>query len=82
MKASTAASFGIDRKYERFPRLLLAYVWQVGRPADTAAYCLTYPEAVEVADWMGYTATASWREGRSPKHGLAPDCVSRWLAIS
>lgn len=59
LKAATNAVFAINRKYERIADLLIAYVWL----ADDVAFALTYPEAVRVADELGYTATPSWRNG-------------------
>jgi len=35
MKAALEASFSIDRKYARFPNLLIAYVWHVSEPRNT-----------------------------------------------
>lgn len=63
LKAASAASFVVDRKYERFPSLLLAYVWGVARPLESRTYCLEQHQAVQVADQMGWTTTASWRRG-------------------
>jgi hypothetical protein len=63
LKAFTQAAFSVDQKYARFPNLLLAYLWNVSDPTRLEAYCLTYPEAVEVATSMGWTTTASWRSG-------------------
>jgi hypothetical protein len=64
MKAASAAHFSINKKYGRFPNLLLAFVWFVGEPAKTSIYVLTQKEAVQVGNQMGYTKTDSWR-----KHG-------------
>lgn len=63
MKAFTARGFGIDREYERFADLILAYVWNLGEPTAAATFAMSYPESVAVADAMGWTETASWREG-------------------
>ena len=32
LKAATSKAFVVDQKYEKFPDLLLAYVWNVGEP--------------------------------------------------
>lgn len=64
MKAASAESFSIDRKYTAFPGLILAYVWNVADAGKTVTYALTYAEAVAVADEMGYTKTESWQKGR------------------
>lgn len=63
MKAAIGASFSIDRKYARFPNLLIAYVWHVSEPRNIETYALTHDESLAVAEEMGYTATESWRRG-------------------
>lgn len=60
MKAATKATFGIARKYEKFSRMLFAHVWRVHEPEYACAYALTYAEALEVAEEMGWTTTDSW----------------------
>jgi hypothetical protein len=60
MKATSGTFFMIDRKYEKFPDLLIAFVWHVLDPARMATYVLTYKESVRVANAMGYTRTDSW----------------------
>lgn len=63
VKAHVREAFAVDRKYEKFPNLLLAFLWNVVDPANLEAYCLSYSEAVQVADSLGWTATASWAAG-------------------
>lgn len=63
MKAATKASFAVDRMYEK-TTLLFAHVWRAATPDHATVYALTYAEAVDVAEAMEWTATASWREGR------------------
>lgn len=63
LKAFTRAGFSIDRKYERFPGLLIAYLWGVMEASQLEAFCLTYREAMGVGDKMGWTGTESWRRG-------------------
>jgi hypothetical protein len=65
MKAASVASFGISRRYERFPNLLLAYVWYIADPKQTVAYALTHEETVDLADGLGWTQTRSWIEKNS-----------------
>jgi hypothetical protein len=65
MKAATGAVFSLDPKYAKFPRLLLAYVWNLGIPSETTCFALTYAEALSVAEKMGWTKTASWLTGGS-----------------
>lgn len=63
MKAATERRFSIDRKYEKFSKLLLVFVWEVSDPNSNIIYALTYHEAVEVGKEMGWTITRSWQEG-------------------
>jgi len=63
MKAATSHSFSLMKKYEKFPQLLLVYVWHVTDPAKSVSYAMSYPEALEVARQMGWTETASWSKG-------------------
>ena len=63
MKASLNASFSLDRKYEKFPRMIIAFVWWLSDSSRTRTYALTYDEALEIAHQCGYTGTASWRKG-------------------
>jgi len=64
MKAATDEVFSIDRKYEKFPRLILAYVWNIGDSTRTKCFALTYEETIHIADKMEYTKTPSWQTGR------------------
>ncbi len=63
LKAASTRSFMLDRKYERISDLIIAYVWHVNDPRETVVYAMTYPEAFEIADRIGWTATASWKRG-------------------
>ncbi len=63
MKAALGRSFSVDRKYARIRDLIIAYVWLLGDPERVAVYALTYAQAVQIADRMGYTRTASWKRG-------------------
>jgi hypothetical protein len=63
MKAASTSCFAVDQKYGKFPNLLLAYVWHLEDPDRAVAYALSYPEALSVAQEMGYTATMSWQSG-------------------
>ena len=63
MKAATSAVFALDQKYEKFPNLLIAYVWHLGEPGAAVTYVLSYAEALGVAESMQYTKTESWRRG-------------------
>lgn len=90
LKARTAPAFSVASKYKRLPSLLLAYLWNVDRPRDLEAFCMTYDEAFSIAEAMAWTTTASWKAGlyrMSPpsaklrelleRHRMAP---GRWRA--
>lgn len=64
MKGASKKSFSIDEKYEKIPRLLIAYVWGIGNDAHET-FVLTYSEAMKIATDMGYTETDSWITGRN-----------------
>jgi|SRR5579863_1142480 len=67
MKASSEASFSIDRKYERVANLIIAYVWHVHDGNATVTYALTYKEALAIARKCWGRAkknSASWKRGR------------------
>ena len=55
MKAASTSCFAVDQKYSKFPNLLLAYVWHLEDPDRAVTYALSYPEALSVAQEMGYT---------------------------
>lgn len=61
MKAASERSFSINRKYDKFPNLLHAYVWGIQMAECLATYALTQSEAVAVGTAMDYTDTDSWR---------------------
>ncbi|MGA3948526.1 hypothetical protein GO281_00703 [Ralstonia solanacearum] len=63
IKAATQRWFSIDRKYARFPNLLLAFVWGVGQPEMAMICALTYTESLGVGKAMGWLETKSWKEG-------------------
>ena len=60
MKASTHESFSLDRKYEKFPGLLIAYVWNVNTSDKGEVYLLTFRQALNVLEAKGYSKTDSW----------------------
>ncbi len=63
MKAASKRIFGLDKKYRKFPNLLIAYVWNLAEERDVDTFAMTYAEALAIADEMGWTATRSWRRG-------------------
>lgn len=60
MKAASQRSFSINRKFERLADLIIAYVWHPEDSGKAVTYALTWKEAFEVAEQMGYTRTDSW----------------------
>lgn len=70
LKVSSISRFGVTRKYDKFPNLLLVYVWGIGADcADSEAvtYAMTQQEATTIAERMGWTETASWQIGYSAR---------------
>jgi hypothetical protein len=63
MKASSHRAFSLDAKYAKFPSLILAHVWHIESPQEEVTFALTYPEALSVAEAMGWTKTPSWANG-------------------
>jgi hypothetical protein len=60
MKASTQESFSLDRKYEKFSNLLIAYVWNVNAGEKGDVYLLTFEQALKILEAKGYAKTDSW----------------------
>jgi hypothetical protein len=82
MKAATGEIFSLDPKYERFPRLILAYVWNLGNSTQTKCFALTFEAALGIADKMGWTKTDSWiTGGRNKKRGYSTTAPSKRLRI-
>ncbi len=63
MKATSARAFSLDTKYAKISNLVIAYVWGLQAPEHSQCFALTYSEAVEIADTMKWTTTASWAKG-------------------
>ena len=64
MKGASKKSFSLDKKYEKIPHLLIAYVWGIQGEENHKTFALTYKQALRVATEMKYTETDSWK-----KHG-------------
>lgn len=62
MKAARDFTLSVDRKCERSPDLVIAYVMRV-REDDHAIFALTYDESKEVARGLKWTRTAPWAAG-------------------
>jgi hypothetical protein len=64
LKAWSARGFSIEAKYANYPGLLLAHLWHLAdKPANPVCYCLTYAEALALADQFGWTKTDAWLKG-------------------
>ena len=63
MKAASTRAFSIDTKYAKISNLVIAYVWGLHAPEHSQIFALTYSEAVDIAEAMKWTATASWAKG-------------------
>lgn len=62
MKAATAFTVSINRKYVAIPNLILAFVMGV-RGGQHSIFAMTYPELVMVAKTLKWTSTDSWING-------------------
>jgi hypothetical protein len=67
MKASTRKSFSLFQRQSKFRRLILTYVWDLGNPAETKCYALTYSEALRIVRTMGATKANAWKTGGKSK---------------
>lgn len=90
LKAYSNESFGLDVKYKRIPRLLIAYVWNVQTPERSEVYALTFDDALKILETKEYVKTESWTKdgryfvrnaGRELKELLKPYRMTRerWL---
>ena len=65
LKASSKEAFGIHQKYEKFPDMLIAHVWHVNTREDIKVYVMSYLEAIQIGEAMGWTDTSSWKNGKA-----------------
>lgn len=70
MKSSSTQQFVISRRYEQFPDLRIAHVWNVHDTAAVEIYVLTHEESVRIGDQVGWTKTRSWSLGAYSKRGI------------
>ena len=63
MKAAWKQAFAIDRKYEKFPGLLIAYVWNLSSQSDAVTYAMNFSQCCSIAEKMNWTQTPSWERG-------------------
>ena len=57
-------SFGMDRKYEKIPGLIMVFVFEC-RSSTREIYAMTYRQMVGVGGAMGWTKTPSWKDKNS-----------------
>lgn len=69
IKSASKFSFGMDRKYEKIPGLIMVFVFAC-RTTSREIYAMTYEQMVGVGEAMGWTKTESWqqRDGYSTRH--------------
>jgi len=60
VKAASTASFGVDKKYQKFADLLIVYIWNVESPANVRFIVTDYKEACSVARRKGWLRTPTW----------------------
>lgn len=63
LKSAQAAIFGVDTKFLAFPSLILACVWGVKGAKGMQLYLMTYKQALEVAEELGWTRTNDFLAG-------------------
>jgi hypothetical protein len=63
LKARWEQAFMLERKYERFPDLLYAFVFNLADQTQTVVYAFSVTEGLAIAEEMGWTKTASWARG-------------------
>jgi hypothetical protein len=66
MKVATNEGFSVHRKYKRVPGLVgaplvMVYVWNA-LAAEKLFYAMTWTQAAEVAERLGWTKTPSWKK--------------------
>lgn len=71
MKCALNKSFSIDKKFEKSPQLLIAYVWGIeGETHET--FVMTYQDALKIASDMGYTNTPCWKKEKGKYASCRP----------
>lgn len=69
IKAASKFSFGMDRKYEKIPGLIMVFVFEC-RSSTREIYAMSYKQMVGIGEAMGWSKTPSWmeRNGYSTRH--------------
>ncbi len=68
IKSASKFSFGMDRKYEKIPGLIMVFVFEC-RSSTREIYAMTYRQMVGVGGAMGCTKTPSWKDKNSYSTG-------------
>lgn len=63
LKAASRDSFGIDAKYARVPGIVMVCAWNLLNGLKIEFYALGYPQALAIAEQLGWTQTSSWLTG-------------------
>jgi len=62
LKSATVESFAVSKKYDKFPKLLIVHIWNVGNASEGhPTFAMTYEQTLDIAAKMGWTNTATWR---------------------
>lgn len=62
LKAAWKQSFGIQKKYDKFPELMLIHIWGLHEIGSAESFAMTQEDAVHIGELMGWTRTKSWTE--------------------
>lgn len=60
LKTFSKRGFNLYSKYDKFPNLVLAYLWFARNPEKAKLYIMNYHEAWLIARRLGWTKTDSW----------------------
>jgi len=63
LKVASDAVFSVDTKYQAFPSMILAYVWGIQSAEGMQLHLMTYRDALEVAEELGWTRTKALMHG-------------------
>jgi len=61
MKAARGAIISLDKKYQKIHNLIIAYIWYVEDPSKAVTYAMTYAEARDVFEVMGWSNSPTWK---------------------
>lgn len=62
IKCSTQSGFGIHKKYESFPDLVIVHLWNVESLTEYRSFATTYSDSLAIAERTGWTKTRSWTQ--------------------